>query len=71
MNGATDSLVLNLLRAIRGDVGQIKADVVGIKERLGCLEGIQGSISRRVDRLGGDVERIKARLDFVDASAVP
>jgi predicted nuclease with TOPRIM domain len=62
-----DNLILNLLHAIRGDVGQIKGDIIEIKERLGFLEGTYASLSRRVDRLGGDVERIKARLDIVDA----
>jgi hypothetical protein len=62
-----DNLILNLLHAIRGDVGQIKGDIIEIKERLGFLEGTYASLSRRVDRLGGDVERIKAQLDIVDA----
>jgi hypothetical protein len=61
-----DNLVLNLLRAIRGDISQIKVDIIEIKERLGFLEGTYASLSRRVDRLAGDVERIKMRLDIVD-----
>ena len=67
MSDEPENLTLNLLRAIRGDVGQIKADIIEIKERLGFLEGIYASMSRRVDRIGGDVERIKVRLDLVDA----
>jgi hypothetical protein len=62
-----DNLVLNLLHAIRGDISQIKVDIIEIKERLGFLEGTYASLSRRVDRLAGDVERIKVRLDIVDA----
>jgi predicted nuclease with TOPRIM domain len=62
-----DNLILNLLRAIRGDISQIKGDIIEIKERLGFLEGSYASLSRRVDRLGGDVERIKVRLDIVDS----
>ena len=62
-----DNRILNLLRAIRGDISQIKGDIIEIKERLGFLEGSYASLSRRVDRLGGDVEGIKARLDIVDA----
>jgi predicted nuclease with TOPRIM domain len=60
-----DSLIL--LRAIRGDINQIKGDIIEIKERLGFLEGTYASLSRRVDRLEGDVERIKTRLDIVDS----
>jgi predicted nuclease with TOPRIM domain len=64
-----DNLILSLLRAIRGDIGHIKGDIVEVKERLGFLESSYASLSRRVDRLGGDVERIKVRLDIVDVPA--
>ncbi len=63
----SDSLVLELLRAVRGDISQIKTDIIEVKERLGFLEGGYASLSRRLDRIGGDVERIKARLDIADA----
>jgi predicted nuclease with TOPRIM domain len=63
----SDSLVLELLRAMRGDISQIKTDIIEVKERLGFLEGGYASLSRRVDRIGGDVERIKTRLDIADA----
>ena len=66
MSEAPDNLVLTLLRAIRGDIGDIKADISEIKERLGFLEAQYASLSRRLDRLGGDVERIKTRLGLVD-----
>jgi predicted nuclease with TOPRIM domain len=45
----------------------ITSDVIEVKERLGLLEGGYASLSRRVDRLGGDIERIKVRLELVDA----
>jgi hypothetical protein len=61
-----DNLILDLLRAIHGNIGQIKGDIIEIKERLGFLGDSYASLSRRVDRLVGDVERIKARLDIVD-----
>ena len=64
----SDNLVLDLLRAIRSDTGEMKADIIEIKERLGLLEAQYSSISRRVDRIGGDVERIKIRLNLHDAS---
>jgi predicted nuclease with TOPRIM domain len=62
------NLVLDLLRAIRGDVAELKADMVEVKERLGLLEQQGASISRRLDRVAGDVERIKRRLDLVESS---
>lgn len=64
-----DNLVLELLRAICGDSGEIKADLVEVKERLGILESQYASLSRRLDRLTGDVEQIKRRLDIVPASS--
>jgi hypothetical protein len=57
-------LVPVLLRAIRADVDHIRGDVIEIKERLGLLEGGYASLSRRVDRIDGDVERNNVRLDF-------
>lgn len=55
-------------RAIRGDLQGIKTDLLELRERVGFLEGQASSISRRLDRMGGDVEQIKRRLDLVDAS---
>jgi predicted nuclease with TOPRIM domain len=65
----SDNLVLELLRAIRGDLSNIKADVIELKERMGLLEAQYSSLSRRVDRVGGDVEQIKRRLEIADAPA--
>lgn len=68
MSDQPEDLVLSLLRAIHGDISQIKADMVEVKERLGFLEGSYASLSRRVDRIGGDVDRIKTRLELVESS---
>ena len=62
----SDNLVLDLLRAIRGDIAGLKTDMVEIKERIGLLEGSNASVSRRLDRVSGDVEFIKRRLDLVE-----
>ena len=71
MSDEPDSLVLNLLRAIHADVTDIKGDMAEIKERLGFLEAGYASLSRRIDRLGGDVAQIRRRLDIADAPAAP
>lgn len=63
----SDNIALDLLMAIRGDIAGIKVDLIEIKERIGLLEAGYSSLSRRVDRMGGDVERIKRRLDIADA----
>ena len=64
----SDNLVLELVRAIRGDIGEIKTDMVEVKERLGLLESQYASLSRRLDRMTGDVEQIKRRLDIIPAA---
>jgi len=63
----SDNLILELLRAIRTDIGEIKADIIELKERVGLVEQQCSSLSRRLDRVAGDVEIIKRRLNLVDA----
>ncbi|MCX7380664.1 MAG: hypothetical protein NT133_04405 [Alphaproteobacteria bacterium] len=67
MSDAASNLVLEPLRAIRGDLADLKGDMLEVKERLGLIEGQYASLSRRVDRVGGDVELIKRRLNLVEA----
>ena len=67
MSDNAPGVVLEHLRAIRGDLAEMKADLVEVKERIGLLEGQYANLSKRVDRLGGDVEQIKRRLDLVEA----
>lgn len=67
MAGDADNFVLELLRAIRGDIAEIKADTAEIKERVGLLESQYASLSRRLDRQGGDIEQIRQRLNLADA----
>lgn len=67
MSTGPDNLVLDLLRAIRSDIGELKADMTEVKERLGMLEGQYASLSRRIDRQGGDIELIRRRLNLVEA----
>lgn len=61
-----DNVVLNLLREIRTETRELRGDMVEVKERFGLLEGSVASLSRRVDRLGGDVDLIKRRLELSD-----
>ena len=62
-------LLQTMVQRVLDNQADAKADLGEIKERLGLLEGPYASISRRVDRLGGEVEQIKRRLDIVDAPA--
>jgi len=47
----SDNLVLEPLRAIRGDMAQLQTDMAEVKERLGFLAAGYALLSRRVDRL--------------------
>ncbi len=69
MSGDPEDLVLTYLRRIDTKVDGLRADMVEVKQSIGCLEEQYASISRRVDRIGDDVERIRTRLDLVDVPA--
>ena len=69
MSGDPENLVLTYLRRIDTKVDGLRTDMIEVKQRIGFLEEQYASLSRRVDRIGGDVERIKMRLDLVDAPA--
>ena len=67
MSDSRADLMLELLRAIRAEQSEIRADLAEVKERLGILESQYASLSRRVDRLGGDMEQVKRRLGLIEA----
>ncbi|HEV8678550.1 MAG TPA: hypothetical protein VGQ90_04175 [Stellaceae bacterium] len=67
MSDQPDNIVLQMLRAIRGDLADVKADLTELKQRVGLLEGQYASLSTRVDRIAGDIALIKRRLDLVEA----
>ena len=55
------------LRAIGDDVVGLKTDLREIRGRAAILEADYASISFRVDRVGGRLDRIERRLGLVDA----
>ena len=60
-------LILEHLRAIRSEIGDLKTSIIEIKEWLGFLEAQYASISQRVDRIDGRLDRIERRLELVEA----
>jgi len=71
---ATDNIILEHLRAIRGVLDRHSDNLREIKERIGILEtgvgnlGAQyANLSTRLDRLDDRVARIERRLDLADA----
>jgi hypothetical protein len=62
-----DRAELTLLRAIRGDIADLRRDVRELKVRIDVLEQGYASLSRRIDHTGDDIAVIRRRLDAVDA----
>lgn len=62
-----NEIVLDILRAIRNDVGDIKADVHEIKLRVTSLEEGLAGVHRRMDRFDERLSRIEKRNELVDA----
>ena len=67
MSDQPENITLVYLRRIDQKIDALREDMTEVKERLGHLEGQYAGLSRRVDRLSGDVEQIKRRLDIVPA----
>lgn len=66
MSDRPEGLVLVLLRRLDQRMGERRADIGEIRARLGIIEAQYSSLSRRLDRVGGDVALIKRRLDLVE-----
>lgn len=63
----SETLVLEELQAIRAIQAEHTVMLAEIRDRVGLLEGHHASLSRRMDRLSGDVALIRRRLDLVEA----
>ena len=75
----SDSLVLELLRAIRGDIHEIKADLRDLKHRMSSRElGVAGICrdiaalfkqhvlsSLRTDTIEERIQRVERRLEII------
>ena len=73
-----DSIILEHLRAIRGDIAGIRDDMQEVKQRLSGLEAGIGGLKRdaadlytenasqhlRYDRLAARIEKIERRLEL-------
>ena len=62
-----DNIVLEHARHMRGAIDGMRDDIREVKQRLGNLENQYASISTRMDRMDGRIERIERRLDLTDA----
>jgi predicted nucleic acid-binding Zn-ribbon protein len=67
MSEERGDLILEHLLAIISEISDLKTSMIEVKERLGLLESLYASISRRVDRIDSRLERIERRLDLTEA----
>lgn len=76
----SESLILEMLRAIRADLGDVKADMRDVKQRMTALEiqtsalaATEGShyasLALRLDAMDGRLERLERRAGLSDAPA--
>ena len=79
MSGSPDNLVLDLLRAMRSDIGALRDDMRDVKHRLTSLEqqivGLVATeashyagVAMRLDRTDDRFDRIERRPELADAS---
>ena len=47
--------------------GELRQDVLELKQRIGHLEGQYATISNRIDRVDNRLDRIERRFDLVDS----
>lgn len=80
MSNVTNELLLETLKALRGDIMGVRDDLRELKTRLSNVEAGQGNIIRHlgdlasadaaaqlgIDRLGERVARIERRLDLTN-----
>ncbi|MCA3254103.1 MAG: hypothetical protein INF91_00625 [Alphaproteobacteria bacterium] len=80
MNAATENLVLEMLRGIRGDMAdmravqkeqsvrlaEIAAGLGGLRRDSALDAEVSAHLATRVDRAFDEIDRIKRRLDLTD-----
>ena len=80
MSGGTDNLVLEMLRAIRGDIAEMRVEQREQRARIGAIERavahlereqaeLRAEIGARFDRVLDRLDRIERRLDLADHPA--
>jgi predicted nuclease with TOPRIM domain len=67
MSEASNNLVLEHLRHMRGALDELRLDMREVKSRLSALEQQYATISNRVDRVDDRLSRIETRVGLADA----
>jgi hypothetical protein len=61
-----DNIVLEHLRAIRGDVSQIKANTAGVMRRMDTLQSEMALVHRKLADMAMEMSQISDRLDRLE-----
>ena len=62
----TDNIVLEHLRAIRGDISAIKSDMRGLKVEMTSMRHSMASMTTLIDHHHGEIAEIKVRIDRIE-----
>ena len=62
----TDNIVLELLRAIRGDVGRIKDDMGALKVEMTAVRQHLAGVITLQEHDHGDIASLKVRLERIE-----
>jgi hypothetical protein len=69
MTDEQTSIAVTFLRRIEAHTDETQADMAELKQRIELLGSGYASLSRRLDRIGGNVEQIKLRLGLASSAA--
>jgi hypothetical protein len=62
----TDNIVLELLRAIRGDIGRIKDDMGALKVEMTAVRQHLAGVITLQEHDHGDIASLKVRLERIE-----
>jgi hypothetical protein len=62
----TDNIVLELLRAIRGDIGRIKDDMGALKVEMTAVRQHLAGVITLQEHDHGDIAALKVRLERIE-----
>lgn len=66
MLGELMQRMLAEMREMRGEMAEMRADIRELRARISVIEISAASMQHRLDRMGGDIELIKRRLNLVE-----
>ncbi len=66
MTEHTENLVLEHLRAIRGDIAEIKGDLHFLRQRVGALEQHMATLITMIPTYNDELEKLRKRVSRIE-----